>query len=138
MRKNEWISIVAIMFFISVVSAFTTLFISNKYFITKIKTVSMVEVLKDTNDDSYQKFLDGTISQDEYSELKIDESLDIELINSKSRIGKKKAWKIKNFYGAKLDPFAVILDGEKPIKAFYTEAEDVIDSLIKYLNNNGK
>lgn len=69
MRKNEWISIVAIMFFISVVSAFTTLFISNKYFITKIKTVSMVEVLKDTNDDSYQKFLDGTISQDEYSKL---------------------------------------------------------------------
>ena len=41
-------------------------------------------------------------------------------------------------YGVKLDPFAVILDDEKPIKAFYTEAEDVIDSLIKYLNNNGK
>lgn len=69
MRKYEWISVIAIMFFISVVSVFTTLFVSNKYFITKIKTVSMVEVLKDTNDDSYQKFLDGTISQDEYSKL---------------------------------------------------------------------
>ena len=51
---------------------------------------------------------------------------------------KKEAWRIKSYYGAKLDPFAVILDDEKPIKAFYTEAEDVIDSLIKYLNNNGK
>ena len=69
MRKYEWISVIAIMFFISVVSVFTTLFVSNKYFITKIKTVSMVEVLNDTNDDSYQKFLEGIISQDEYSKL---------------------------------------------------------------------
>ena len=69
MRKYEWIRVIAIMFLISVVSVFTTLFVSNKYFITKIKTVSMVEVLNDTNDDSYQKFLEGIISQDEYSKL---------------------------------------------------------------------
>ena len=50
--------------------------------------------------------------------------------------GKKDAWKIKSHYAAKLDPFAVILEDNKPIKAFYSEAEDVIDSLIKYLNNN--
>jgi len=89
MRKNEWISIVAIMFFISVVSAFTTLFISNKYFITKIKTVSMVEVLKDTNNDSYQKFLDGKLTQEEYTKtvenkmLKIQEALDYYTKNGK-------------------------------------------------------
>lgn len=59
-------------------------------------------------------------------------------VDSLAKKGKKEAWRIKSYYGAKLDPFAVILDDEKPIKAFYTEAEDVIDSLIKYLNNNGK
>ena len=59
-------------------------------------------------------------------------------VDSLAKKSKKEAWRIKSYYGAKLDPFAVILDDEKPIKAFYTEAEDVIDSLITYLNNNGK
>ena len=59
-------------------------------------------------------------------------------VDSLAKKGKKEAWRIKSYYGAKLDPFAVILDDEKPIKAFYTEAEDVINSLIKYLNRNGK
>ena len=59
-------------------------------------------------------------------------------VDSLAKKSKKEAWRIKSYYGAKLDPFAVILDDKKPIKAFYTEAEDVIDSLIKYLNNNGK
>ena len=59
-------------------------------------------------------------------------------VDSLAKKSKKEAWRIKSYYGAKLDPFAVILDDEKSIKAFYTEAEDVIDSLIKYLNNNGK
>ena len=59
-------------------------------------------------------------------------------VDSLAKKSKKEAWRIKSYYGAKLDPFAVILDDEKPIKAFYTEAEDVINSLIKYLNNNGK
>jgi hypothetical protein len=59
-------------------------------------------------------------------------------VDSLAKKSKKEAWRIKSYYGAKLDPFAVILDDEKPIKAFYTEAEDVINSLIKYLNSNGK
>ena len=59
-------------------------------------------------------------------------------VDSLAKKSKKEAWRIKSYYGAKLDPFAVILDDKKPIKAFYTEAEDVIDSLTKYLNNNGK
>ena len=59
-------------------------------------------------------------------------------IDSLAKKSKKEAWRIKSYYGAKLDPFVVILDDEKPIKAFYTEAEDVINSLIKYLNSNGK
>ncbi len=63
-------------------------------------------------------------------------SLDFKFIDSKTKKGKKEAFRIKSHYAAKLDPFAVILDNNKPIKAFYSEAEDVIDSLIKYLNNN--
>lgn len=59
-------------------------------------------------------------------------------VDSLAKKSKKEAWRIKSYYGAKLDSFAVVLDNDKPIKAFYTEAEDVIDSLIKYLNNNGK
>ena len=59
-------------------------------------------------------------------------------VDSLAKKSKKEAWRIKSYYGGKLDPFAVILDDEKPIKAFYTEAEDVIDSLTKYLNSNGK
>ena len=59
-------------------------------------------------------------------------------VDSLAKKSKKEAWRIKSYYGAKLDPFAVILDDEKPVKAFYTEAEDVINSLIKYLNSNGK
>lgn len=76
--------------------------------------------------------------KDQLSDLKIDESFDVEFIDSKYRIDKKKAWKIKNFYGAKLDPFAVILDNNKTIRAFYSEAENVINSLNKYLKNYGK
>lgn len=59
-------------------------------------------------------------------------------VDSLAKKSKKEAWRIKSYYGAKLDPFAVVLDNDRPIKAFYTEAEDVINSLIKYLNNNGK
>ncbi len=55
-------------------------------------------------------------------------------IDDRTRRGKKDSWKIKGHFGAKLTPFAVIYEGEKPIKAFYSEAEDVMESLIKYLN----
>ena len=56
-------------------------------------------------------------------------------IDSDTYKGKKEASKLKKQYSAKLEPFALILDNKKPIKAFYTEAEDVIESLIKYLDN---
>ena len=59
-------------------------------------------------------------------------------IDSLAKKSKNEAKKIKSYYSARLDPFAVVLEDEKPIRAFYSEAEDVIDSLIKYLNNYGK
>lgn len=57
-------------------------------------------------------------------------------IDSMTRKGKKEAWKVKSHYAARLDPFAVIQDGNKPIRAFYSEAGDAIGSLIKYLDEN--
>lgn len=56
-------------------------------------------------------------------------------IDDRTRRGRKDSWKIKGGFGAKLTPFAVIYEGEKPIKAFYSEAdENIVESLIKYLN----
>ena len=55
-------------------------------------------------------------------------------IDALSRNGKKEAWALKSYWGAKLDPFAIVMDGDKPIKAFYSESENVIDNLIAYLN----
>lgn len=48
--------------------------------------------------------------------------------------GKKEAWSLKSYWGAKLDPFAIVMNGDKPVKAFYSESENVIDNLILYLN----
>jgi hypothetical protein len=57
-------------------------------------------------------------------------------INDLTKKGKKEAWKLKQEFGAKLTPFAVVYESEKPIKAFYSETgEDIISSLIKYLND---
>ena len=36
-----------------------------------------------------------------------------------------------------MNPFVVIYDGERPMRAFYSETvEDVIESLITYLNED--
>lgn len=55
-------------------------------------------------------------------------------IDPLSKKGKKEAWALKSYWGARLDPFAIVMDGNKPIKAFYSESENVIDNLISYLN----
>lgn len=56
-------------------------------------------------------------------------------IDDRTYKGKKESWKIKGGFGARLTPFVAIYEGEKPIKAFYSETgEDVIESLINYLN----
>lgn len=56
-------------------------------------------------------------------------------IDDRTYKGRKDAWKLKGSFGAKLTPFAVAFEGEKPLKAFYSETgEDVIESVIEYLN----
>lgn len=54
-----------------------------------------------------------------------------------SKKGKKEGWKLKNYYGAHLDPFAVVTTEDKLLTVFYSEADNVIESLIKYLKNYG-
>lgn len=57
------------------------------------------------------------------------------LINDQTFKGKKEAWKVKSSLSARLSPFAAIYENDKPIKAFYSEADDnIIQSLINYLN----
>ena len=57
-------------------------------------------------------------------------------IDDRTRKGRRDAWKVKNKFAAKLSPFAVVYEDDKPIKAFYTEADnDIVSSLIDYLNN---
>ena len=70
-------------------------------------------------------------------EFKDKHSLKFKFIDSKTTKGKKDALKIKSYYAAKLEPFAVIVDNNKPIRAFYSEAEDVIKVLSNYLKENG-
>lgn len=56
-------------------------------------------------------------------------------INESSQKGRKEAFALKSYWGARLAPFAIVYDGEKAVKAFYSETDkDVIGSLIKYLN----
>lgn len=51
-----------------------------------------------------------------------------------SKKGSKEARTLKSHWAARLEPFALVMNKDKPIKAFYSEAEDVINNLIKYLN----
>lgn len=55
-------------------------------------------------------------------------------IDSLSKEGKKKSRELKSYWGASIDPFAIIIKDEKPVKAFYSEATDVINDLNLYLN----
>ena len=65
MKRNDWIIISSMMFLSVVFSVFLTVFLMNKYVVPKVKTVSIMNVLNDKEDDSYQKFLDGKVSQDD-------------------------------------------------------------------------
>lgn len=59
----------------------------------------------------------------------------IHFIDERTLKGKKEAFKLKSFWGAKITPFAIILEDDKAIKAFYSETDnDIIESLIEYLN----
>lgn len=76
------------------------------------------------------KELDGIFSLEENSPT-------FHFINSQSNKTKKVAWALKNRWASKIDPFVLITNGDKAVKAFYSETgEDVIESLLNYLNVN--
>ena len=57
-------------------------------------------------------------------------------IDSRTLNGRKEAFQLKGSWGARMDPFAICMDGGKAVKAFYSETgEDVIESLITFLNS---
>lgn len=63
------------------------------------------------------------------------ESLTFHFIDSQSNKSKKEAWALKAHWAAREDPFALVTDGDKAIKAFYSETgEDIIEELINYIN----
>ena len=56
-------------------------------------------------------------------------------INESSNKCKKEAYALKSHWGARLTPFALCMNGEEAVKAFYSETgEDIIKSLINYIN----
>lgn len=62
-------------------------------------------------------------------------SLTFNFIDITSKKGKKDGWTIKSYWGAKLDPFILIVKDGTPVKAFYSEdKKDPVDEAIKYLN----
>lgn len=80
--------------------------------------------------DEHVKRIEGVFSLEETAPS-------FHLIDVRSNKTKKDAWSLKNHWAAKLDPFAIVMNGDKAIKAFYSETgEDVIGSLLNYLSNN--
>lgn len=79
----------------------------------------------------------AVINSDEQKQ-KIEDAIINDLFYSfiDERKDKSKAYKFKYMFGTKMTPFVVAYDKDKPIRGFYGEVkEDVIESLIKYLNN---
>ena len=57
-------------------------------------------------------------------------------IDSRTLNGRKEAFQLKGFWGARMEPFIICTNKEKAVKAFYSETrEDVIESLITFLNS---
>ena len=70
-----------------------------------------------------------------FEEAKISSSPFIHYIDADTREGKSQAYKLKSEFGARLNPFAVLYDGDSPIKAYYSEdSKDVVGDLINDLN----
>ena len=58
-----------------------------------------------------------------------------QFIDILTKKGKKDGWAVKSHWGAKLDPFILIEDNGKAIKAFYSEAGNAVEDFLKYIQN---
>ncbi len=61
----------------------------------------------------------------------------IEYIDFNTVEGRKEAYRVKSYWGARKNPFVVVQEEEKIIKVFYTEnGKNAIQQLINYLNES--
>ena len=80
------------------------------------------------NDNDYKRLLDS-INIDYY----------IEANDMQSRKGKTDGWKLKGKWGARLDPFIAVYEGDNILKCFYSEeGKDVIEQLKHWITNDFK
>lgn len=66
MKRNDWILIISIIFLFTTLGSVSTIYLIDKNNIPKFKTISMMEVMNDSNDEIFKQFSDGSISKDEY------------------------------------------------------------------------
>ena len=50
--------------------------------------------------------------------------------------GRKEAYQIKGHWGARLNPFVVVQEGEEIVKVFYSETSNAVQQLINWLNES--
>lgn len=84
---------------------------------------------------TFSFMLNISVTYNDESQIKdLSEYPNIHLIDSRTKKGRKEAWTLKSHWSARLDPFVIIMKGDKAEKAFYAEAGDSISNLIQYLN----
>jgi hypothetical protein len=88
------------------------------------------------NVDLFISYLDSKVPK--ILEKELPDGVLVHMYDETTRTGKKEGWALKSEWGAKESPFALVAFDGIPKKAFYTEAEDVIVSLLKYLKNECK
>lgn len=60
----------------------------------------------------------------------------IHLYDERTKSGRREGRKFRLHWGASITPFVMCMEGDKPIKAFYSEYQtNVIEDLIEYLKN---
>ena len=63
------------------------------------------------------------------------DSLTFNFIDTNTKKGRREGWALKNFFGARKDPFIMCYNNGVPIKGFWSEASDnVIEDCLTYLH----
>ena len=88
------------------------------------------------NIDLFVSYTDSLVPQ--ILEKELPDGVYVHLYDECTRTGKKEGWALKSEWCAKDSPFALITVDGTPKKAFYSEAEDVMVSLLNYLKNECK
>ena len=86
--------------------------------------------------------MEVTIVYDNKQDRKLVELIDTKLpffvnfVDYNTTNGRKEAYQIKSHWGAKLNPFVVVQEGEEIIKVFYSETSNAVQQLINWLNES--